>query len=161
MSYVDSQLSLYLVSALMGAGTAIAGPIFYAKVVSGWYSKNRGLALGLVLSAPHAAAVTVPVSQALMDSYGWHAAYRMLAVAAFPGGIGLDCVALQVFSNQQQLLACKCLTLITSPVLDHRYSAEGLTWPTAWWFRRFDVADERRVGRIPHDRLPRPQIAPG
>lgn len=35
MSYVDSQLSLYLVSALMGAGTAIAGPIFYAKVVSG------------------------------------------------------------------------------------------------------------------------------
>lgn len=40
-----------------------------------------------------------------MDSYGWHAAYRMLAVAAFPGSIGLDCVALQVFSNQQQLLA--------------------------------------------------------
>lgn len=108
MSYVDSQLSLYLVSALMGAGTAIAGPIFYAKVVSGWYS-NRGLALGLVLSAPHATAVTVPVSQALIDSYGWHAAYRMLAVAAFvisvPGSIGLDCVALQIFSNQQQLLA--------------------------------------------------------
>lgn len=79
MSYVDSQLSLYLVSALMGAGTAIAGPIFYAKVVS----KNRGLALGLVLSAPHATAVTVPVSQALIDSYRWHAACRMLAVAAF------------------------------------------------------------------------------
>ncbi len=85
MSYVDNQVMLYLVSAVMGVGTAVAGPISYAKVVAGWYSKHRGLALGLVLSAAPAisTAVTVPLSQILIDSYGWQAAYRVLAVTAF------------------------------------------------------------------------------
>ncbi|MDH6454292.1 MULTISPECIES: MFS transporter [unclassified Streptomyces] len=76
--------AMYLVALLMALGATIAGPISYAKVISGWFDKNRGLALGLVLSGVPAiaTAVAVPVSAGLIEADGWRAAYRMLAVVA-------------------------------------------------------------------------------
>jgi MFS family permease len=127
MSYVDSQLMLYVVSLLIGMGTAIAGPISYAKVVSGWYSKHRGLALGLVLSAAPAlaTAVTVPVSQALIASLGWHAAYRVLGVTAF------------VISVPTALLLVRESSAVVRSPEHAKSEADGLTGPQALRSRTF------------------------
>ena len=76
--------SLYLVAIVIGLGGTVAGPIIYAKVVNGWFDRNRGLALGLVLGGVPAiaTAIAVPVSQLLVDEQGWRAAVRILAVVA-------------------------------------------------------------------------------
>lgn len=76
--------AMYLVALLMALGATIAEPISYAQVISGWFDKNRGLALGLVLSEVPAiaTAVAVPVSEGLVEADGWRAAYRILAVVA-------------------------------------------------------------------------------
>jgi predicted MFS family arabinose efflux permease len=85
LSLMDgSLLGLYLVGAIIGIGGTIAGPIAFAKVVNGWFDRNRGLALGLVMSGVPAVAtaVAVMVSQGLIDLHGWRVTYRILAVVA-------------------------------------------------------------------------------
>lgn len=85
LSFLNGSLtSLYLVTAVIGFGGTIAGPIAIAKVVNGWFNRNRGLALGLVMGAipAGATAIAVPASQALVDAEGWRTAYQIIAVAA-------------------------------------------------------------------------------
>ncbi|WP_200921975.1 MFS transporter [Novosphingobium sp. Leaf2] len=75
---------LYLVTIFMAVGGTIAGPISYAKVVNGWFGRNRGLALGLVLGGVPAVAtaIAVQVTQGLIDAHGWRATFRILAIVA-------------------------------------------------------------------------------
>lgn len=85
MSLIGGQpAAMYLVALLMALGATLAGPIAYVKVVSGWFDRNRGLALGLVLSGVPAiaTAAAVQVSAVLIEADGWRVAYRILAAVA-------------------------------------------------------------------------------
>jgi cyanate permease len=75
---------MYLIAIVIGIGATISGPITYARVINGWFDRNRGLALGLVLSASPAiaTAVAVQVSQRSIDAEGWRNTIRMLAIVA-------------------------------------------------------------------------------
>lgn len=79
-----SIVELYAITIFMGVGGTIAGPISYAKVVNGWFDRNRGLALGLVLGGVPAVAtaIAVQVTQGLIDAQGWRATFRILAIVA-------------------------------------------------------------------------------
>lgn len=73
-------LMIYVLPALIGVSGSLCGPVPLAKVVSGWFDKNRGLVLGLVLSAAPAATTAVAVlgARELILDFGWRAAYRVM-----------------------------------------------------------------------------------
>ena len=75
-------LSLYLgwiVLALLGCGTT---PIVWTRAVNSWFTRKRGLALGLTLAGTGMAAVAGPIviGQVIAD-HGWRAGYMTLAGA--------------------------------------------------------------------------------
>lgn len=66
--------------AILGAGTS---PVTWTKALSGWFDRQRGLALGLALAGTGAAAIVAPAYVAkVLDVADWRMAY--LALAAFP-----------------------------------------------------------------------------
>lgn len=73
----------------LGAGSAFAGPPAYVGLVSTWYTRNRALALGFILSVAPAIsqAIVAPATQALVNSGGWRLTYRILALIVMALGL--------------------------------------------------------------------------
>lgn len=84
LSLVENLTQLYvaaLAMVLLAAGTA---PITYTKIISAWFDKRRGFALGIALTGVGIGGALVPVvSQALIGGFGWRAAYQYLGVIVF------------------------------------------------------------------------------
>lgn len=75
-------------------GIACGGAVF-SRAVAGWFSRNRGLALGLTMTGvPLAAAVTTPALHLVISTWGWQAGFVFLALLSV--GIGVPCVLLLV-----------------------------------------------------------------
>lgn len=86
-----SLVSFLVIYLLMGIFAEAAGPIPYTRSVVGWFSRNRGLALGLTMSGTGFAAMTIPAYTGwFVTNYGWREAY--LALAALPALITLPVV---------------------------------------------------------------------
>ncbi len=78
------------VGLLPGLGFGSAGHVPGSVLLARWFTRHLGLAAGLMVSAlPAGQAVFVPVSAALISSYGWRGAYII-------SGLLLACVALPV-----------------------------------------------------------------
>ena len=75
----------WLCYGLLGVLLSGAGPIPYGKVVSHWFDRHRGLALGLSMSGIGCGAIIMPyLAQRLIANFGWRAAYAILgAVVLF------------------------------------------------------------------------------
>jgi MFS family permease len=71
----------YLVFGLMpllGAGTS---SVAYARVISRWFDRRRGLALGLTLAGVGVGAFVIPLlTNAVIQSHGWRVAYVVLGL---------------------------------------------------------------------------------
>ncbi|HEY6293168.1 MAG TPA: MFS transporter [Terriglobia bacterium] len=66
----------YVALGLLGSG---GGPIPYSKVVSLWFDRHRGLALGLMMLGIGSGAVIMPsLAQQLIARFGWRTAYAIL-----------------------------------------------------------------------------------
>ncbi len=82
-SYASTLFSLYLsFSLLLAMGT---GPSYVVIVptISKWFSKNRGLALGIVTAGVGlGTTIFTPLSTYLIASYGWRVAYQILSLTA-------------------------------------------------------------------------------
>jgi OFA family oxalate/formate antiporter-like MFS transporter len=62
-------------------------PLPYAQIVSGWFDKRRGLALGLMLTMSGlGTALLPPLSSALITQFGWRHAYVFLGLIVFAIG---------------------------------------------------------------------------
>lgn len=73
--------ALYFLIPFLGAGTL---PQSYSRVLLAWFSRRRGLALGVSLSGFGVGAMLVPVFvQAVSASYGWRMAYAGFALLIF------------------------------------------------------------------------------
>jgi len=78
LRFVDaSRVRLYADAIAIGVTGASCGPVALAKIVSGWFDRGRGVALGLVLSASPAAstALAILVANKLVASFGWQTVY--------------------------------------------------------------------------------------
>lgn len=110
--------------------------IAFARLVSLWFDRRRGLALGVALTGVGVGGIVLPiVSQLLIQSIGWRAAYLWLA-----GGLlifTLPCMALLVRDSPQIM----GLTVDGLPSVNHAASspAGGKTLHAAvrgglfWW----------------------------
>jgi MFS family permease len=83
LSYVQSSLAvLYGLFALQGVFSAANTPTAYAKAVSAWFDRDRGLALGIAVAGTgFGVFLTPPAMNWLIDHYGWRDAYVGLGVA--------------------------------------------------------------------------------
>jgi MFS family permease len=70
--------ALYLVIGIVAGGTT---PVPYAKVISCWFDKQRGLALGLAGAGTSVGAFIMPsLAQACIAAVGWRHAYVFLGL---------------------------------------------------------------------------------
>src|SRR5581483_1612304 len=69
---------VYVLLGLVGGGTA---PVPYSKVLSHWFDKQRGLALGVAMVGLGLGTFVMPsLAQALLVSYGWRYAYVLIGL---------------------------------------------------------------------------------
>jgi len=78
-----------LLIALAGATSSIQTPLGYAKAISAWFDRRRGLALGVAMSGVGLGAFAIPqLARILIDRFGWRGAYIALGLLtlaiAFP-----------------------------------------------------------------------------
>ena len=70
---------LYFLIPLLGAGTL---PQSYSRVLIAWFSRRRGIALGISLAGFGVGAMLVPVfAQMMIEDHGWRMAYAGFAAA--------------------------------------------------------------------------------
>ena len=69
----------YIFYLLLGVLGPASGPVPYGAVISRWFDRHRGLALGLMsFGSGLAAMVYPPVAQNLIEHLGWRSAYAIL-----------------------------------------------------------------------------------
>jgi sugar phosphate permease len=72
---------LYAVFVLTGLVTSGSTPLPYARIVSEWFDKRRGLALGLTMAGAGVGTIVMPaLAQWLVSIRGWRAAYACLGL---------------------------------------------------------------------------------
>jgi MFS family permease len=84
----------YFFCVLLGIALHGVGPIPYGDLVSRWFDRNRGLAIGLMMLGIGLGAMFMPsLAQHLIAKFGWHAAYAVLGgvvlLIALPTGMVL------------------------------------------------------------------------
>ena len=102
--FSGSLAHLYCFYVLLGLSDGCVGPIPYGSLISHWFDKYRGLALGLAMLGIGSGAMIMPsLAQTLIARFGWKTAYSILGasvllicwpvVASFlkdnPGDLGL------------------------------------------------------------------------
>lgn len=86
---VVNSIPAYLAAmALMGFFGAGSGPIAFTRVVSVWFDRARGFALGITMMGMGLAGTIVPITiNATIAAHGWRTAYLVLAGAAATGAL--------------------------------------------------------------------------
>ncbi len=75
---------LFLLFAVSGVTAVGQNPTAYCRVITAWFDRQRGLALGLALAGVGLGTVFIPqLSSALIGHFGWRMGYVGLGVAIF------------------------------------------------------------------------------
>jgi MFS family permease len=86
-AFMSSAATVFLIFAVAGVISGCQSPVPYANVVSKWFDRERGLALGLATAGVGlGVAVLGPIAAVLIGKFGWHGAYFGLAALAFVVG---------------------------------------------------------------------------
>jgi MFS family permease len=81
--FSGSIAQFYCFYVLLGFSVGGVGPIPYGSLVSHWFDRLRGLALGLTMLGIGLGAVIMPsLAQALIARFGWKTAYSILGASA-------------------------------------------------------------------------------
>jgi MFS family permease len=85
LSYLQPSVAvLYGLFALQGLFSAGNVPTGYAKAISAWFDRDRGLALGIAIAGTGLGVALMPPSMTyLIQNYGWRNAYLGLGAAVF------------------------------------------------------------------------------
>jgi MFS family permease len=118
-------LFAFLLVVAYACGFALT-PLPYAQIVSGWFDKRRGLALGLMLTMSGlGTAFLPPLSSALITQVGWRNAYVFL---------GLIVLAIGAFAAFTLL---RDPPQLTNRILGHEEKTPGLSVKSALTRRAF------------------------
>jgi MFS family permease len=112
------------------------GPVPYGSVVSHWFDRRRGLALGLMMFGIGSGAMIMPaLAQQLIARFGWRAAYAILGAAVLL--ISMPVVTAFLKEKPQVLGLLPDGETSADCVVPPRLDALGLSWPDAWHSRTF------------------------
>jgi MFS family permease len=83
-TFSGSIWQLYLFYIVLGVSLHGGGPITYGSVVTRWFNRQRGLALGLMMLGIGLGAMLMPsIAQQLISRFGWRTAYAILGGTIF------------------------------------------------------------------------------
>jgi MFS family permease len=91
LSLTSSLHTFYFLFLMVGLFSPGQSVMAYAKIVSGWFDKNRGLALGIVMGSSGLSFALMPLyARYLIANYGWRGAYAGIGLAIlFVGSLGV------------------------------------------------------------------------
>lgn len=103
LSRVENQLQFYLaLGAFVGIGAGAMGQLATAKLVTNWFSRRRGTALGIAATGISASGVVMPfVSATLIEAYGWREGF--LFYGAFTALVVVPLVLRFVISSPEEV----------------------------------------------------------
>ena len=117
----------FFVLGFIGVGTA---PVPYGIVISRWFDRRRGLALGLMMAGVSSGAIVMPtITQRLIAIGGWRTAYAILGFVVL--GVSMPVVAIFFKDSpaKMSLLPDGVMDLHTGS--EKRGDNQGLTWSVA------------------------------
>lgn len=126
---------LYLFYALLGVVSPATGPITYSHVVSRWFDRQRGLALGLTMFGLGLGAIVVPpASQYFIALVGWRATFAILGCAILLVPLPVLVLVLRDDPRQEGLAPDGVPTATRAP---SDGGLQGQTWAETWRTREF------------------------
>jgi len=131
---IGSQVwQLYLLYGLLAAAGSATTSVPYALVVSRWFNRHRGMALGLMMIGLGAGAILVPpVAQWLIAAHGWRSALAAFGCAVLL--VPIPVVGLFLKETPGEIgLSPDGVTNVAGAEL----ASEGLDWPEVWQSRIF------------------------
>jgi MFS family permease len=122
--------SLYAFFGLLGFVGSGAAPIPYVKVISRWFDRHRGLALGLAMFGIGAGAILMPaLAQKLIAMFGWRATYLVIGLLILMVSVPVVACFLKESPEEIGLLPDGAVAARSVP--HEEDSEEGLTWRDA------------------------------
>ena len=80
-SQANSPIKVYLAHALLGTSLGFVGVLVSTVLVSNWFIKKRGMALGIVLTGTSFGGALIPmIATPLIQNYGWRTAMLLLSL---------------------------------------------------------------------------------
>jgi len=117
---------IFLALGLIG-GTA---QVPYLKIVSNWFDRRRGFALGLTMAGVATGAMVMPpIAQRLMNALGWRSAYAALSILGLVVAIPIVALFLKDSPKEKGLLPDGGVDFLAQS--EERPEKQGLTWSTA------------------------------
>jgi MFS family permease len=126
----------YLFLLILGVVLHGVGPIPYGNVVSCWFDRRRGLALGLMMLGIGLGAIIVPsLAQLLIARFDWRSAYAIFGAAVLL--IPIPIVGALIKERPQELGLLPDGMPLQDPGPGSEDGAQGLSARQAWGTRTF------------------------
>jgi MFS family permease len=126
---------LYVFYMALGLVGCAAAPMPYSDVVSHWFDRHRGLALGLMMFGLGFGAMIMPsVAQRLIVLFGWRTAYTIFGSLVLIVSVPVVAAFLKEKPGQMNLLPDGAGATTAMLAVD---ANQGLRWREAWHTRTF------------------------
>jgi len=128
----NSLWQLYLLCAVLGITfTSGAAPVPYGVVISHWFNRHRGLALGLSMMGIGAGSIVVPIlAQRLIAGFGWRIAFATFGAAVLLIPLPLVAAFLLNSPGQRNLQPDGDESTPDAPLSPQE--RQGLSWHAIW-----------------------------
>jgi MFS family permease len=124
--------SFYLFYGLLGFVGSAPAPIPYVKVISRWFDRHRGLALGLTMLGIGTGAILMPAfAQRLIAMLGWRSTYMVIGMLVLVVSVPIVAFFLKESPEERGLLPDG--VSVARNIGQKQNSEEGLSW---WEARR-------------------------
>jgi MFS family permease len=122
--------SFYVFYGLLGFVGSGPAPIPYVKVISRWFDRRRGLALGLTMFGIGSGAILMPVlAQRLIAMLGWRSTYTVFGLLVLVVSVPIVAFFLKDSPKEMGLLPDGAIT--ARQAAEKQNSEGGLTWRDA------------------------------
>jgi len=103
LSRVTTPMEFYLALGIfIGFGASSMGGLATSKLVTNWFNKRRGMALGIAATGISFSGVVMPfISAALIESYGWRSGFLLYAI--FTGCVVVPLVFRLIISKPEDV----------------------------------------------------------
>ena len=121
----------YLFYAAVGFALSGGNPVAYGAVISHWFNRYRGLALGLMALGIGGGSIVVPaVSQRLIAAFGWRMAYGIFGGAVLLLALPVVAALLEDDPAQRGLRPDGAEAAQSAP--ERLQDKQGLSWREIW-----------------------------
>lgn len=80
-SFAAQPLDIYLSHSLLGLSLGLVGVMIQTVLISNWFRRKRGMAMGIILTGTSFGGVLIPmIATPLISAYGWRTSLQMLSL---------------------------------------------------------------------------------